>query len=302
MNDKETGTPSRATARYFDLGEPAVVLEGTPGSWDGNGVHILSIVEANRDGFKYWGYYCGGAYYYSYGTGLARSNDLVHWEKYVTDERIGAPVVATDRHGYGARWPTAAVHEGRFYLFVTKDYDTDSRIVMYSSADGISFQYEQDVVPAIHGWRNQNPFLMRDPKDSAWCLYYYSGNDRDRYRIRMRRSATLHGLSTAPDVVVMADVRGEILAAPSVLPWKGTYYLLTETASDSRDDWSTRAWASDRADGGFAECANSPLPADVSACAFQFALDGGVYLTYSHQLSARPSWRWDLRMRKALDA
>ncbi len=284
---------------YFELTEGKTVLTGTPGTWDGNGVHILSIVEANKDGYKYWGYYCGGAYYYSYGVGLARSNDLIKWDKYETSEKINIPIVGTDKFGYGGRWPTVAYDNETFYMFVTKDFDSDSHICLYTSTDGIAFDYKQNIMKPAPMWRNQNPFLFKNTNDGKWYLYYYSGNDADKFFIKVRCADKIDDIAKAKDVVVMSDVDDEIVAAPSMFTWNKKYYLLTETTIKNGNDWRTVAWVSDRPDGGFLECSNSPLPADVHACAFQFYLNNNLYITYSHQISADPNWVWDLRIRKA---
>lgn len=283
---------------YFELEEPTTVLTGTPGTWDGNGVHTLSIVEANKDGYRYWGYYCGGPRYYSYGVGLVRSNDLIHWDKYISPEKVNVPVVSSDRVGYGGRWPSMIFEDGVFYMFVTKDFDTDSRICLYTSADGISFRYNHDVVKAQPGWRNQNPCIFKNTNDGKWYLYYYHGNDSTLFQIRTRSAFSAMDLFQASDVLVMTDVYDEIVAAPSMFTWKGRYYLLTETTLKDANDWRTLAWVSDRPDGGFKQCSNSPLPEDVHACAFQLVLNNQLYITYSHQLSALPSWHWELRLRR----
>jgi hypothetical protein len=270
-----------------------VVLEGTPGKWDANGVHTLSIVEVDREGWKYWGYYCGGKSWYSFGTGLARSNDLLNWTKYSLDE----PLVGTDAAGYGGRWPSV-VHIGEiFYLFVTKDYTTDSHIALYTSPDGKNFDFVKDVVPPETGLRNQNPNPFYDVDRKKWILYYYHGNDRDLYQIRARVCGDLAEIDQADEVIVLEG--SEILASPSIFSWDGKYYLLTETALDSPDDWRTRAWVSESPLHGFTEMKDSPLPAYIHACAFQHHLNGRLVVTYSYQRSAQPEWEWDVRLSQA---
>ncbi len=277
---------------YFPLNSARVVLEGTPGKWDANGVHTLSIVEADRDGWKYWGYYCGGTGWYSFGTGLARSNDLLHWTKHSVEE----PLVSTDSAGYGGRWPCVVMIGAIFYMVVDKDYLTDSHIALYTSRDGKHFDFIEDIVPAEAGLRNQNPNLFYDEKQNKWILYYYHGNDKDLFQIRARVADSIPSMSTASDTVVLADQNDEILASPSMFHWKGKYYLLTETTLDHPDDWRTRAWGSDRPLDGFVELENSPLPAFVHACAFQHYLNDHLVITYSYQRQARPEWDWDLRI------
>ena len=39
------------------LSDSKVVILGDSGKWDYNQAHTFSVVEANKDGYKYWGYY-----------------------------------------------------------------------------------------------------------------------------------------------------------------------------------------------------------------------------------------------------
>jgi hypothetical protein len=272
-----------------------MILEGTPGKWDANGVHTLSIVEAGQDGWKYWGYYCGGERWYSFGAGLARSNDLVHWTKYSVDE----PLVSTDPAGYGGRWPCVVKIGALFYMLVTKDYITDSHIVLYTSRDGIKFNFMKEIIQPETGLRNQNPNLLYDDIQNKWILYYYHGNDKNLFQIRARAGDEITDLDDAEDMPVLVNDRDEILASPSMFHWKGKYYLLTETTIKNRDDWRTRAWAGNQPFSGFVELRNSPLPPFIHACAFQHYLDDRLVITYSYQRQAQPEWEWDVRITQA---
>jgi hypothetical protein len=65
---------------YFKLEKPRRILSKHQ-RWEVDQFpHTLSVLEMNRDEYRYWGWYGlndGG------GIGLARSKDLVHWAKYV---------------------------------------------------------------------------------------------------------------------------------------------------------------------------------------------------------------------------
>ena len=64
---------------YLSLSTPQQVLPNAQ-AWEGKEFpHTLSVLELNRDGFRYWGWYGLNE---GKGIGLARSNDLVHWTKY----------------------------------------------------------------------------------------------------------------------------------------------------------------------------------------------------------------------------
>ena len=188
-------------------------------------------------------------------------------------------------------------------MFVTKDYLTDSHIVMYTSADGIHFDFVKEVVRSEAGLRNQNPNLFKNPQTGRYHLYYYHGNDRDLYQIRGRSSATLDGLDAAEETIVLTDRNDEIVASPSMMFWEGNYYLLTETlmkGASRQENWRTRAWVSSEPEAGFTELTNSPLPDFIHACAFQHILNDTLVITYSYELEAYPEWKWDVRMTRAV--
>src|SRR3974377_1908601 len=66
-------------APYLQLPTPQHVLADAQ-SWEGKEFpHTMTVLELNRDGFRYWGWYGLNE---GKGIGLARSNDLVHWTKY----------------------------------------------------------------------------------------------------------------------------------------------------------------------------------------------------------------------------
>ncbi len=68
-----------APVGYLQLPEPQR-LTWPAQDWEGDQQpHTLSVIELNRGGFRYWGWY---GLNHGRGIGLARSNDLVHWNKY----------------------------------------------------------------------------------------------------------------------------------------------------------------------------------------------------------------------------
>src|ERR1700704_315250 len=77
------GTLCRADAAdpvtYLRLSEPQVI-DLSPQQWEGDQQpHTLSVLEMNRGGYKYWGWF---GLNNGRGMGLARSNDLIHWINY----------------------------------------------------------------------------------------------------------------------------------------------------------------------------------------------------------------------------
>ncbi|HMI36653.1 MAG TPA: hypothetical protein VK505_03415, partial [Steroidobacteraceae bacterium] len=137
---------------YLQLPEPQQ-LAWPAQDWEGDQQpHTLSVIELNRAGFRYWGWY---GLNHGRGIGLARSNDLVHWSKYE-----GNPL------WLNARWPSVLkgadpAHPERLYFAITRDYDTPtSRIVLASSEDGIHLTELRDLVKPVTDERNQNPNLF----------------------------------------------------------------------------------------------------------------------------------------------
>jgi hypothetical protein len=301
--------------KYPTITKEQVILQGDSGSWDYNKVHTLSVVEANRDGYKYWGYY--GLSYYGGDpslrkAGLVRSNDLVNWTKYE-----GNPIIQGD-----CRWPTVVLADNVFYMFYAQyDANNDSRIVMLTSSDGIHFGDTTVVVQRELGTQNQNPFIFYNKQDGNFYLAYYHGVERSNdkplvgreginvksdykdvknfWQIMLRKAKNIVDLKVSkPKLLLEFDYT---LASPSIVYYKDKYYLLVESIKEGQwnDWWVTLAYASDKVDGGYKELANNPLLRDNDACAFQYVLDGELYIFYSHCLNME-EWNWDLRYVKAV--
>ncbi len=289
--------------KYPELSESRVVMVGDSGRWDANKVHTLSVVQANRGGYKYWGYY-GLSYYFYYGggtpslmkAGLARSNDLVHWHKYK-----GNPIITED-----CRWPTVVLVGPRFYIFYS-EYDSatnDSRIVKVTSRDGIHFHGKTVVVPMEKGMQNQNPFIFFDRRNRNFYLVYYHGRERSRdstknhWEIMLRKSRDIRNLKHAKPEILLSS--SHTLAAPSIALYKGKYYLLVEARNPAEwgTRWVTLAYVSRRAGRGYKELVNSPVLSNDDACAFQYVFHNELYVFYSHSLNLIKD-HWELKMAKA---
>lgn len=282
------------------LVEDQRVIKGEAGKWDENKVHTLSIVEANKDGYKYWGYY-GLAYY---GTneaslrkaGIIRSNDLDNWVRYE-----GNPIIDGD-----CRWPTVVLRDGVFYMFYAEyNADCDSRIVMVTSKDGIKFDSKKVIVPMEKGKQNQNPFIFYNEQDQTFYLTYYNGVEREkdasknRWNIMIKKSKDINSLAKAEPKLLLTSPN--ILAAPSIAYYNNKYYLLAEAFIYGKwnDQWVTIGYVSDKPDGDYVEVDNNPpVLSNNDACAFQYVINNELYITYSHCVNL-DKWDWELRMVKA---
>ncbi len=314
MNDKII--ESVVEGKYPTLSESKVIIEGDKNSWDYNKVHTLSVVEANKDGFKYWGYY--GLCYYGgdpnlRNAGLVRSNDLIHWDKY-----NGNPIIKGD-----CRWPTVVLSNSVFYMFYAEyDSNNDSQIVMLKSKDGIIFEDKVVVIPREKGKQNQNPFICFNKNDGLFYLAYYHGvetsNDKplvgrqginkktdylkkikNYWQINLIKSKNIDDLKNAsPKTLIKSDYT---IASPSITFYNNKYYLLVEAIKDNewKNKWVTLAYESNKIDDKYKKLSINPLLPDNDACAFQHVFDNQLYIFYSHCIDIK-EWNWVIKMAKAI--
>jgi hypothetical protein len=282
---------------YPKLGEPVTILKGETGKWDETNTHTLSIVEVNKDGYKYWGYYGVDRYCEAperRKCGLIRSNNLIDWERYPE-----SPIINSN-----CRWPTAVVTKGETDLFYAEyNSECDSRIVTVNSKDGIHFGEKEEVVPYVKGRQNQNPFIFRNPKDKKFYLFYYSGRERgdstdNEWSIMVRSAKDIKDLKNAKSKTLMSDKT--IIAAPSVAYYKGKFLLAIEALNPKKwgDKWVTLAYESDSPDKGYKEVSNSLILKDDQACAFQYVFHNELYVSLSHCVNAAKE-NWELQIVKA---
>ncbi|MDW8396000.1 MAG: DUF2341 domain-containing protein [Anaerolineae bacterium] len=246
---------------YFRFGTPTTVMTRSL-SWESEAPHTLSVVELNRGGYRFWGYYgladCGGI-------GIARSNDLTTWEK------LPKPLFTGD----GERWPSALKVGGTIYMAHDRDYCGTSHIVLRTSRDGLNFEaaYRTLVTPEP-GLRNQNPALFQDPADGRFYLFWFrGGSEAGFWQIRARSAATVEGLADPANEHVLLDVPYE-LAAPNMMAYDGTYFLSTEVNENA---WKTRIYAGPTPLGPFKLLPDAPQLSDNQACLFQHIFDGVMH-------------------------
>jgi hypothetical protein len=283
---------------YLSLSDPHKVLNDHQ-AWEGDQQnHTLSVVELNRGGFKYWGYYGLNE---GRGIGLARSNDLVHWTKYEKN-----PLWTN------ARWASAIVgadtkHPGRLYLAITRNYDTlQSHIVLASTDDGIHLQELKTLVKPMDAPRNrnQNPNLFHDHITRKYFLYFYRGNDQDYFDIIVKSARNVEDLDTAAEKILIHE--RDTVAAPTMLyvpngggAGKGVYYLATEIyphryANPPQGEWQVKVFSSDSPDGTFTAVRDNPVQTGERACLFQYIFNGHFYGYQSHL--EHPSGQWIMEL------
>lgn len=274
----------------------SIILQGDKCSWDANTVHTFSIVEANKDGYKYWAYYALDHYNdkdkHVRKAGLARSNDLENWVKYEYN-----PIINNN-----CRWPTLVYKNNTFYMFYAEyNDDWDSQIVMVTSKNGLDFGNKTVIVPYKKGEQNQNPFIYYNDNDETFYLFFYNGTERaekdKQWNIAVKKNKDILKLKDSKTKLIISAK--ETIAAPSVAYYNGVYYLLVEEFNNSKkmDRWVTNAFYSDKIDEGYKRVSNNPILSDNDACAFQYKFDNKLYVTFSHALNSEKSI-WNLKMIK----
>ena len=279
-----------SSLQYLQLSQPQQVLPDAQ-PWEGQEFpHTMSVLELNRDGFRYWGWY---GLNQGKGIGVARSNDLLHWTKY-------------DKNPLwlNARWPTVlekanSKDSGLLYFAITRNYDTPSSyIVLATSRDGISLKEEKVLVAAVPKQRNQNPNLFRDPISGRFYLTLYRGNDNDHFEIVSRSATSITDLDKAPEKILIRS--SETVAAPTLLyvrskeKKRGIYYLATEVyphryTDNPEGEWQVKVFAADSPDGDFQPVAGNPVMRGQRACLFQHIFNGRFY-GYDCHLVAPDKW------------
>ena len=275
---------------YLQLTKPQHVLPDAQ-PWEGKEFpHTMSVLELNRDGFRYWGWYGLNE---GKGIGLARSNDLVHWIKYEKNPLW-----------MNARWPTVlekadSKDPGLLYFAITRNYDTPSSyVVLATSRDGITLKEEKTLVAAVPNQRNQNPNLFRDPVSGRFYLTFYRGNDQDHFEIISRSAASVADLDKAPDKILIRSTT--TVAAPTLLyitpkgKTKGVYYLATEIyphrySDNPEGEWQVQVFAADAPDGDFQSVTGDPVMKGQRACLFQHVFNGRFY-GYDCHLETPDKW------------
>jgi FHS family L-fucose permease-like MFS transporter len=281
---------------YLKLPVPATI-RWPEQAWEGDQQpHTLSVVEVNRGGYRYWGWY---GLNHGRGIGLARSNDLLHWTKFE-----GNPL------WLDARWPSVLKsmdpkEPGTLYFAVTRGYDgPSSRIVLASSRDGQHLSELKTLVSAVAQQRNQNPNLFWDPVTRKYFLTFYRGNDTDYFDIVSRSASSVQELDRAPETVLIHST--ETLAAPTLLyvprgiQSRGPlYYLATEIYPNRYErskegDWQVRVYYSHTASGPFVPVAGNSVQKGDRACLFQHVFDATYYGYQSHL--DRLTDRWEMEV------
>jgi len=279
-------------ASYLKLTSPRHGLSDAQ-PWEGNEFpHTMCVLELNRDGFRYWGWYGLNE---GRGIGLARSNDLMHWTKYEKNPLW-----------LNARWPSVLANadpqkKDLLYFAITREYDTpSSHIVLASTTDGIQLTELKILVAGVANQRNQNPNLFRDPRSGRFYLTYYRGNDQNQFEIVSRNASSVTELDKAPEKILLRTT--ETVAAPNLLFLKtkaapeGIYYLATEIfphryTNNPEGEWQVKVFAASAPDGDFQPVAGNPILRGQRACLFQHVFDNRFYGYDCHQVSED---KWEL--------
>jgi len=292
---EEVSGPSGPGTSYYNLSSTVYFpVQREIGTWYENlhtfqPVHKTNITEVNLDGYKYWAYWCDP---YGNGIGLARSNDLVNWDRY-----NGNPILYNASE-YVYRWPSVTYDGSVFHMFLDDyaPFDHLNFIKEYTSTDGISFSYSATVYenPGSN-IEVVNPFIWFNPNDNKYYLYFGEKIYGVSNKIRCKIASTLAELATAP--VTDAMNARDVEFSPSILydGATGLYWLITEENIGSYF-WVTRAYYSSTPLGGFVEASNSPILSNNDACAMHFWANNKVYLYYCQFVGPNVPVDWDIRL------
>lgn len=246
--------------------------------------HTLSVVRPNPtgqyNGHTYWGY-IGPQDQGS--IDLRWSEDLETWTAYGSN-----PIVS----GSEDRWASVLYEGNTFYMVHTVDYLTDSYITLMTSADGISFSYVSDLVPATVGEDMRNPYLFKDPVGGDFYLFYKRSYGTTS-EIRMKTASTITGLAAASSTLIMTrDASVGTLAAPSMFYYDGVYWLMTEGGGSP---WVTEAYYGTSPSGSFTETGSNWVLGNGSACPFPYIENDTLYDYICYQVDGVGAWELDLQ-------
>jgi hypothetical protein len=274
---------STVSLGYYKLDSPQTVLVRDQ-AWEGFPPHTLSVLQLNRGGYKYWGYY--GLSDGNGGVGLAFSNDLVNWTKYSSNPLF-----------LNGRWPQVLQVGGTIYMLYTKDFAITSYIKLAISQDGVNFTDVKTIVQPQDGNQNQNPNLYYDTNSGKYYIYWFHGGDVPGipgygYEIRARSAATIEGLDKSDTETIVLQ-SSSVLAAPNMLFRDGSYFLSTE-GYDNNGGWTVLIYSSSFPTSGFSLLPGNPVLKDNSACWFQFVFSNILHGYYC-KLNSAGEWTLDYR-------
>jgi len=249
-------------------------------------VHTTNIVEVNLviDGAsrRYLAY---DAHWDGTEVRLYYTDDLEGtWTEYSANPILGP--------GAGNTWrtPSVALVGGTLHMFLC--HRAGGSIERWTSADGINFAEQEDVIAGLSGAAYHVPFIWLNPNDGEWYLYWRSSAlDPDGLAIMARHEADITNLAGEADVVV---TDGALYAAyPTVMYRDGKYWLLGERHSNGAP-WNVVAFSSDLPTAGFTDCDDSPILVNDEACpVILLSPDGSKCYLFTNRDSA--NWYQDMR-------
>jgi predicted GH43/DUF377 family glycosyl hydrolase len=133
-NPDEDGITMTGRSSFWKFRGNSVVVEGTSGAWDDEGILEPTVVFAKG---QYYMYYTGhdGT---DYAIGLARSTDGKTYSKYNTAARISKGTSGT-YDGSGCREPTVLYEDGMFKMWYTGINSGVESIAYATSPDGLTW-------------------------------------------------------------------------------------------------------------------------------------------------------------------
>lgn len=263
-------------------------------------VHTFSVVKCldKKNDYKYFGY-----------SGPVNTGKIVFW---VSENLVNWKEEKTILNHLGYRWPSVITIDNKYYMAIGDEKKIfqnyiNSRIArlfdyiflgklktfiaLYTSNDGIDFSYEKILIPidANKNPYNQNPFFFKDPVSKNVCLFYYSGDNKNNFEIRVKYGKKIEEIEKGKDIKLLLSEK--VLAAPGVFydHKNKRYWLLTEAKEN--DKWAVKAFHSDKLLGNYEEFKGNPIIKNDTACPFPFVKDNKVYLFVSKRFRKNNYWK-----------
>lgn len=272
--------------RFYHLSDRWSPIAGNPTDRHGmHPVHATNIVEVNLviDGAsrRYLAY---DAHWDGTEVRLYYTNDLEGtWTEYSANPIIG-PLAINN-----VRTPSVALVGGTLHMFLC--HRAQGTIERWTSADGINFVEQEDVIAGLSTGSYHSPFIWLNPNDGEWYLWWRRSPLDGGNAIMARHEADITNLAGEADVVVTS---GALYAAyPTVMYRDGKYWLLGERSSNGAP-WTVRAYSSDLPTAGFTDCDDSPILVNDEACPVVLLNeDGSKCYLFTNRDSA--NWYQDMR-------
>ena len=257
---------STLSSSFYTLSNPWSTVDGDPANMHTfQPVHDSKIIQVDMsvDGST-WKYLAYASSPWGNEIYLYYTNDTSGaWTPYSANPVIGPSPPPQNFY----RWPSVTYSGGVFHMFLS-NVDGGWGLEHWESTDGIHF-VKQEVIKTNSLSEGQyfcwNPFIWQNPNDGKWYLYTHDYQQSPYYEyVTVRSADTIAGLVTATDYTLLK--KSCSFGSPTIMYYKGQYWLLYEQFNWATNKWETFACYSTSPDSGFVESKDSPILTNNEAC------------------------------------